>query len=70
MNDKLDYFGQTVNLASRVQSIANSQEIYFTEEVKNADHMENLLKEYSVVEKEVSLKGIKEKKKVFGISLN
>lgn len=70
LNDKLDYFGQTVNLASRVQSIANSQEIYFTEEVKNADHMENLLKEYSVVEKEVSLKGIKEKKKVFGISLN
>ncbi len=33
LNDRLDYFGQTVNTASRVQGLAGSEEVYITEEV-------------------------------------
>ncbi|MGI6851306.1 adenylate/guanylate cyclase domain-containing protein [Mesorhizobium sp. 1B3] len=33
MNERQDYFGQTVNIASRVQGLANSQSIYATDAV-------------------------------------
>ena len=33
LNDELDYFGQTVNIASRVQAMADAAEICITEEV-------------------------------------
>jgi len=33
MNDRFDYFGQTVNRAARIQGLAKDQEIYFSEPV-------------------------------------
>jgi len=33
MNDRLDYFGQTVNIAARVQSLARANEIVVTDDV-------------------------------------
>jgi len=33
MNDRFDYFGQTVNRAARIQGLAAGQEIYFSEAV-------------------------------------
>ena len=33
LNDRQDYFGQTVNIASRVQGLASSQSIYVTQPV-------------------------------------
>ena len=33
LNDELDYFGQTVNIAARVQAMADAQEICMTDEV-------------------------------------
>ena len=33
LNDELDYFGQTVNIASRVQEMADAEEIWITEDV-------------------------------------
>ena len=33
LNDELDYFGQTVNIAARVQATADAQEICITDEV-------------------------------------
>lgn len=35
-NDTLDYFGQTVNVAARVQGLANAGEIWFTEPLRVA----------------------------------
>ena len=32
LNDRLDYFGQTVNIAARVQGLADEDEIYITKE--------------------------------------
>jgi class 3 adenylate cyclase len=33
LNDRLDYFGQTVNIASRVQGLAMSRAIFATETI-------------------------------------
>ena len=37
LNDRLDYFGQTVNIAARVQNIADADELYISEQVFEAD---------------------------------
>ncbi len=34
LNEELDYFGQTVNIAARVQALADAQEVCITEEVE------------------------------------
>jgi class 3 adenylate cyclase len=36
LNEQLDYFGQTVNVAARVQGLADGGEIVCTEDVWNA----------------------------------
>ena len=36
LNDRLDYFGQTVNIAARVQGLADAGEICLTQEVRDA----------------------------------
>ena len=43
LNDELDYFGQTVNIAARVQAMADAQEICITEEVRDYPGVEALL---------------------------
>src|SRR4051794_23079133 len=43
MNDELDYFGQTVNIAARVQALADAQEICVTGEVRDYPGVEALL---------------------------
>ena len=43
LNDELDYFGQTVNIASRVQAMADAQEICITEEVRDYPGVQTLL---------------------------
>lgn len=36
LNERLDYFGQTVNIAARVQAIADSRQIVCTDQVRDA----------------------------------
>ena len=43
LNDRLDYFGLSVNVAARVQALADSNEIYLTEEVHAAPGVADLL---------------------------
>jgi class 3 adenylate cyclase len=43
MNDELDYFGQTVNIAARVQALADAQEICVTGEVRDYPGVDALL---------------------------
>jgi len=33
LNERLDYFGQTVNLAARVQGLAAENDIYMSDEI-------------------------------------
>jgi class 3 adenylate cyclase len=43
LNDRIDYFGQTVNIASRVQATAEGNELLLTEETYSADGVRELL---------------------------
>jgi class 3 adenylate cyclase len=59
-NQTLDFFGQTVNIASRVQGLAGAGEIWLTEDVmRDADAAGHLRAAgFSAVTKEVALKGV------------
>ncbi len=62
LNDRLDYFGQTVNIAARVQGVANASEIVCTESIYTAPQARDIISEAGMrVKKEaVALKGVGE----------
>ena len=49
-NDRLDYFGQSVNIAARVEALADGGEICLTREVNDAPEMRAILASYPVFE--------------------
>jgi class 3 adenylate cyclase len=58
LNDRLDYFGQTVNIAARVQGIAEANEICVTRDVIDFPGVKQILGERTVVPEQANLKGI------------
>ena len=69
LNDRLDYFGQTVNVASRVQATADANEIYLTHDVYELPGMaERLLASFSVEPLLANLRGIHEEMPVFRVT--
>lgn len=69
LNDRLDYFGQTVNIAARVQGLADSQNIFITEPVVRNDAVARLLEARQLVPvaRQHTLKGLTELFTVFEI---
>src|SRR6266550_3529461 len=70
LNGQQDYFGQTVNIASRVQGLAGSRSIVVTEQVVENAHSRTLL-ETSGLKPEprrVALSGIADKVSIYEIS--
>jgi class 3 adenylate cyclase len=65
LNDRLDYFGQTVNIASRVQGLAGGDEVCLTEEVRHAPGVDDTLAPYAVRTIEAQLKGIEQATPVY-----
>jgi class 3 adenylate cyclase len=65
--DRLDYFGQTVNVAARVQGLAQADEICVTEQVFQADGVRRAFadKGYQEESRLVSLKGVGEPANVY-----
>ncbi len=58
-NDMLDYFGQCVNLAARVQGLANGGEIWLSETIYNDDIQQLLYTaQYRIERQSALLKGI------------
>lgn len=49
LNERLDYFGQTVNIAARVQGIADSRQIVCTDPVRDAEGAAEVIAELSLV---------------------
>ena len=47
LNDALDYFGQTVNIAARVQDMADADEIWITDAVWRYPGVRELLENHS-----------------------
>jgi class 3 adenylate cyclase len=58
LNDGLDYFGQTVNIASRVQEMADADEICITGEVGSYPGVEALLATYQAERLTAELQGV------------
>jgi class 3 adenylate cyclase len=69
LNERQDYFGQTVNIAARVQSLSTSQEIHITGPVNDAPAVMALLdkKEIKPIQKRAALRGIADKIVVYEI---
>ena len=58
LNERLDYFGQTVNIAARVQNLAGGDEIWMTGEVHAAPGVDTVLAPLAVQRSEAELKGV------------
>jgi class 3 adenylate cyclase len=69
MNERQDYFGQTVNIASRVQGLATSQAIFVTGEVVGDVKAADLLfaKDLKPVSHSAALRGIAREIPVYAI---
>src|SRR4030088_1630594 len=70
LNGQQDYFGQTINIASRVQGLAASRSIVVTEQVVENAHARALLETNGLKPtlKRVALSGIADKVSVYEIS--
>src|ERR1700730_4534150 len=69
LNERQDYFGQTVNIAARVQSLSTSQAIHITGPVIDAPAVAAILDKASIVpiQKQAALRGIADKIVVYEI---
>src|SRR5579859_2526772 len=69
LNERQDYFGQTVNIAARVQSLSTSQEIHITGPVIDAPEVATILQKEAIkpIQKQAALRGIADKMVVYEI---
>jgi class 3 adenylate cyclase len=69
LNERQDYFGQTVNIAARVQSLSTSQEIHITGPVNDAPAVVEILESQAIkpIQKQAALRGIADKMLVYEI---
>jgi class 3 adenylate cyclase len=69
LNERQDYFGQTVNIAARVQSLSTSQEIHITGPVIDSPAVAEILAKASIkpIQKQAALRGIADKMVVYEI---
>ncbi len=69
LNDRLDYFGQTVNIAARVQSLANSRAIFATKSVVENSQVSKMLEasNLKLTEQDAALRGVADRMTVYQI---
>lgn len=67
LNDRLDYFGQTVNIAARVQNLAEADEIYISEDIYESPGVAAVLGPAQLVSRAAKLKGVQQDLTVFCI---
>lgn len=69
LNERQDYFGQTVNIAARVQGLATSRSIHATGGVVEEPAVSAMLKDRAIrpIQKEAALRGIADKVLVYEI---
>jgi class 3 adenylate cyclase len=69
LNDRLDYFGQTVNIASRVQGLADERAIFATKPVVQHPQVAKLIEQQKLMPTEqlAALRGVSDKMTVFQI---
>jgi len=69
LNDRLDYFGQTVNIAARVQGLAHECAIFATKPVVEHPQVAKMLENgnHHPTEELAALRGVADKMAVFQI---
>jgi class 3 adenylate cyclase len=69
LNDRLDYFGQTVNIAARVQGLADAKAIFATKPVVDDPQVARLIEKNKLMPTEqlAALRGVSDKMAVFQI---
>ncbi|KJB96546.1 hypothetical protein N826_32330 [Skermanella aerolata KACC 11604] len=70
LNDRLDYFGQAVNIAARIQSLAEAEEIYMSREIYDYPGVSALLEPFAVERRTVHLKGVNVEMPVFRVAVD
>lgn len=68
LNENLDYFGQTVNIAARVQSFADAGEICLSEALYTAPGVRELLASHEVQEFDAPLRGVEGNARVYRVA--
>src|SRR5712691_8851917 len=67
LNENLDYFGQTVNVAARVQSLAEAGEICISEALYSAPGVSQILTGLKIVEFDAPLRGVEGNASVYRV---
>ncbi|MEN9834812.1 MAG: hypothetical protein RL011_1005 [Pseudomonadota bacterium] len=67
-NERLDYFGQTVNVAARVQGLANAAEICITEDVARAADVRPHMGIHRIVTERAHIKGISDQVQIYRLT--
>lgn len=67
LNDRIDFFGQDVNIAARVQKLADAGEIVLTADVYRDPDVANLLTPFDPAQAEGVMKGVTEKIPVYRV---
>src|SRR5262249_5594689 len=65
LNERLDYFGQTVNIAARVQSEAGADEIWLSPDIYDAGGVRGLVAPLDAEAKMSTLKGVEGQLRLF-----
>ena len=68
LNDRLDYFGQTVNIASRIQGLADAGDIYISEDVYTFPGVQEAIAHCTTSAEQVTVKGVSETINVYKIT--
>lgn len=68
LNDRLDYFGQTVNIAARVQHLADADEIYLSQDIYASKGVGEQLESCPVEAKTARLRGVDQEIPVFRVA--
>jgi class 3 adenylate cyclase len=68
LNESLDYFGQTVNIAARVQSFADAGQICLTEALYTASGVRELLAGHDIEEFGAPLRGVEGNAQVYRVT--
>jgi len=68
LNESLDYFGQTVNIAARVQSFADAGQICLTEALYTASGVRELLAGHDIEEFGAPLRGVEGNARVYRVT--
>ena len=67
LNERLDYFGQTVNIAARVQNLADADEIFVSQDVYDATGVRDGLAAFAVEPRTAQLRGVQQELPVFRV---